>query len=264
VGTRSVTLLLVEDDPIIAMSEKMDLERFGYVVRHVLTGEGAVEAIRSDTPWIDLILMDIDLGKGIDGTEAAVRILRHRDVQIVFLSSHTEPEYLEMVEKITSYGFVQKGRSIRALDTTIRMALRLYNALQERERVQNELLETERKYRYLFENMTEEVHLWRVVRDDAGQIVSWRLVDANPVALRAWGRTRDEVIGKRPEEIWPDTDPVRLFKPIVEKVFADRSVYTWEESFPGTNQVLLMSTVSFGEYFFSVGRDISRFRTDGA
>lgn len=263
-GTQSKTLLLVEDEPIIAMAEKLELEGFGYVVLHVVTGEEAVHAIRSDNPRVDLILMDVDLGTGIDGTEAAVQILRDRDVPIVFLSSHTEPEYLEMVEKITSYGFVQKGWSIRALDATIRMALRLHDALRERERVQNEPLDSERKYRHLFENMTEEVHLWKVARDDAGQIESWRLVDVNPVALQAWGRTREEVIGKRPDEIWPGTDPIRMFKPIVEQVFSERSVYTWEETFAGTNQVLLMSTVSFDEYFFSVGRAISKFKPTSA
>lgn len=256
----SKSLLLVEDNPIIALSEKMELEHFGYTVRHEMNGEAAVAAALEESDRFDLILMDIDLGKGIDGTEAAMRILNHVDIPIVFLSSHTEPEYLDRVEKITSYGFVEKGGAIRALDTTIRMALRLFDARQERDRIQNELLESERRYRSLFENLTEEVHLWKVIRDDAGAIISWRLIDANPVALSAWKRKRDDVIGKRSEEIWPEADPIGLFKPIVQEVFSERSVYTWEQRFSGTNQILMMSTVSFDEYFFSVGQDISRFK----
>lgn len=253
-------LLLVEDNPIIALSEKMELEHFGYTVRHIMNGEAAVAAALEGSDQIDLILMDIDLGKGIDGTEAAMRILSRADVPIVFLSSHTEPEYLDRVEKITSYGFVEKGGAIRALDTTIRMALRLFDARRERDRIQNILLESERRYRYLFENLTEEVHLWKVLRDDAGAIISWRLIDANPAALSAWKRERDEVVGKRSDKIWPEADPIGLFKPIVEKVFSERSNYTWEQRFSGTNQILLMTTVSFDEYFFSVGQDISRFK----
>lgn len=256
----SKRLLLVEDNPIIALSEKMELEHFGYTVRHVMNGEAAVAAALEGAALIDLILMDIDLGKGIDGTQAAMRILSQVDIPIVFLSSHTEPEYLDRVEKITSYGFVEKGGAIRALDTTIRMALRLFDARRERDRIQNILLESERRYRFLFENLTEEVHLWKVLRDDAGAIISWRLIDANPVALSAWKRERDEVVGKRSDEIWPEADPIGLFKPIVEKVFSERSVYTWEQRFSGTGQILLMTTVSFDEYFFSVGQDISRFK----
>jgi CheY-like chemotaxis protein len=36
--------------------------------------------------------MDINLGEGIDGTECAELILKERDIPLVFLSSHTEPE----------------------------------------------------------------------------------------------------------------------------------------------------------------------------
>lgn len=39
--------------------------------------------------------MDIDLGKGIDGTEAAQRILKFCEVPVVFLSNHTEKEIVE-------------------------------------------------------------------------------------------------------------------------------------------------------------------------
>src|SRR5512142_2427202 len=41
---------------------------------------------------------------------------------------------------------------------------------------------SEEKYRSLFLNMSEEVHFWRVVHDERGGAVAWRLVDANPPA----------------------------------------------------------------------------------
>ena len=45
----------------------------------------------SNPSLIDLILMDINLGSGMDGTQAAEQILRTNDIPILFLSSHTEP-----------------------------------------------------------------------------------------------------------------------------------------------------------------------------
>jgi len=57
-------LLLVEDEAIIALAEKRSLERFGYQVENVLTGNQAVERCLRD-PQIDLVLMDIDLGSGM-------------------------------------------------------------------------------------------------------------------------------------------------------------------------------------------------------
>jgi CheY-like chemotaxis protein len=81
-------ILLVEDEILIAMGKKQELEKYGYIVQHTSTGEKAV-IIANKSIKIDLILMDIDLGKGIDGTEAASLILKERDIPIVFMSSHT-------------------------------------------------------------------------------------------------------------------------------------------------------------------------------
>jgi len=123
------TILLVEDEVIIAMSEKLLLEKYGYYVLHVITGEQAVQAITDNNLLpIDLILMDIDLGSGINGSEAAEQILKHRNIPIVFLSSHTERDIVEKTESITSYGYVVKNSGIVVIDASIKMALRLYEA----------------------------------------------------------------------------------------------------------------------------------------
>ncbi|MDA3940326.1 MAG: response regulator [Spirochaetia bacterium] len=91
----------MEDEVILAMSAKMSLEKYGYSVITIITGNKAIEAVKS-TPGIDLILMDIDLGKGIDGTQAAEMILKDHDIPVIFVSSHTEPQNVEKTEKITS------------------------------------------------------------------------------------------------------------------------------------------------------------------
>ncbi|GAB1456023.1 hypothetical protein MASR2M48_13300 [Spirochaetota bacterium] len=123
------TILLVEDEAIIAMSEKRQLEDYGYAIQTVDTGEDAVEAINT-MPEIDLVLMDINLGGGIDGTEAAAIILASHDIPIVFVSSHSKREIVEKTEKITSYGYVVKNSSITVLDASIKMAFKLFEANQ--------------------------------------------------------------------------------------------------------------------------------------
>jgi DNA-binding NarL/FixJ family response regulator len=75
--------------------------------------------------------MDIDLGGGIDGTQAAEAILKERDIPIVFLSSHTDPEVVGKTEKITSYGYVVKSSSMTVLDASIKMAFKLFAARME-------------------------------------------------------------------------------------------------------------------------------------
>ena len=126
------TILLVEDEAILAMSEKLQLEKYGYEVALALSGQEAVRIAHADED-IRLVLMDIDLGDGMDGTEAAAIILKTRKVPIVFLSSHTEPEIVETTEKITSYGYVVKNSGMTVLDASIKMAFKLFHATRELE-----------------------------------------------------------------------------------------------------------------------------------
>jgi len=130
----------VEDEAMIAFAEKRALENYGYVVLHALSGESALEMIRSNSD-IQLILMDIDLGKGIDGTVAAELILKEIVIPIVFLSSHTEPEVVEKTERITSYGYVVKNSSVTVLDASIKMAFKLFESQRTVEKT-TQLLES--------------------------------------------------------------------------------------------------------------------------
>jgi two-component system, sensor histidine kinase PdtaS len=131
------TILLVEDEVLIAKAESMMLERHGYSVRAAYSGEAAIEAAGS--PAVDLVLMDIDLGRGIDGTEAAERILAARSLPVLFLSSHTERDIVERTQGITSYGYVVKNSGETVLLASIAMAFRLFEARQQNQRKAEEL-----------------------------------------------------------------------------------------------------------------------------
>ncbi|MCF7939550.1 MAG: PAS domain S-box protein [Spirochaetales bacterium] len=126
----SKKILLVEDEALIAMSQAKVLKKHEYEVVTAYSGEKAIEAVDSD-PEISLILMDIDLGKGMDGTEAAQEILKKQELPIVFLTSHSEKEYVDRVKKITNYGYVLKSSGEFVLVESINMAFHLYEAHKE-------------------------------------------------------------------------------------------------------------------------------------
>lgn len=181
----SRTILLVEDDALIAMAEKKTLEKLGYTVITALSGEKAIDLVNEDES-IDLILMDIDLGARIDGTEAARIILQERDMPVVFLSSHTEPEVVALTEKITSYGYVVKNSGTTVLDASIKMAFKLFEAKQKlteeltaRKETEAALLESEEKFRALFEKGPIGVAYHEMVYDDEGKAVDYRFLNAN-------------------------------------------------------------------------------------
>ena len=126
-------LLLVEDEAVIALAEANVLRNAGYEVDIVHTGEKSVEAVRADLS-IDLVLMDIDLGPGLSGPEAASRILELRSLPIVFLTSHSEREMVEKVRAITRYGYVIKNSGAFVLLSSIEMAFELFDAHRETSR----------------------------------------------------------------------------------------------------------------------------------
>ena len=135
-------ILLVEDEALIAIAQKKILENHGYIVLTASSGEKAV-SLADTEPDIDLILMDINLGDGIDGTEAAARILEHHDIPLVFLSSHTEREVVEKTEGITSYGYIVKNSGEMVLAASVKMAFKLFDAHR---RIQAQRMDIEAAY----------------------------------------------------------------------------------------------------------------------
>lgn len=126
-NTRQKTILLVEDEALIALDETSTLEDYGYAVITASCGEDAIKIVDSGNR-VDLILMDINLGEGIDGTETAKRILEKHDLPLIFLSSHTEREIVNKTEGITSYGYIVKNSGETVFIQSIKMAFRLYDA----------------------------------------------------------------------------------------------------------------------------------------
>ena len=178
--SKSKTILLVEDEAIIALSHKKKLNKYGFDVVTADTGEKAVEIARSDA-LIDLVLMDINLGDGIDGTEAAEIILKIRNLPLVFLSSHTDQEVVDKTDGITSYGYIVKNSGETVLAASIKMAFRLFEANEKLKNATAALKESEEKFRQITESMGEV--LWLRSKDNA------EILYISPTYEKVWGQS---------------------------------------------------------------------------
>ncbi len=236
-------ILLVEDEPVISLIESAILKKGGYNVKTVPSGEKAIDLISGGGNF-DLILMDIDLGKSMDGTEAAERILQIKEIPVLFLSSHTEPEIVKKTEGITSYGYVVKNSGDTVLLASIKMAFRLYyEKLQVREHKdrlqslneeleaaneelnaameeleasneelissQHEIAVTEERYRRLFTSSNDGVCVHELIYRD-GKASDYMILDANDVFESATGLRKSDVAGKLASEIYGTGNPPYL------------------------------------------------------
>lgn len=141
--TTKKSILIVEDQSLIALSTQQTLERFGYTTTIADTGEKAItDALGNKN--IQLVLMDIVLGSGIDGIETAKKILEKRDMPIVFFTNYLEEEYINKVKHITRYGYIPKISSPTFLKSYIEMTFQLFEANQEILRGREALIKKER------------------------------------------------------------------------------------------------------------------------
>lgn len=171
-------IVLVEDDNIIAFSQAKFLREKGFDAVTCSSGEESIELISSD-PDINLILMDIDLGKGIDGIAAAERIALIRDIPVVFLTAFSDEETISRVNGAARYGYVVKNSGNPVLLSAINMAFRLFDAARI-------LRESEEKYRFIADNSTDIIS-----RMDA----SGKIIYMSPICRTVTGHDPDELLG---------------------------------------------------------------------
>ena len=186
------TILLVEDEPVTSIVEKNILEKHGYNVITADTGGKAIETVEA-TPSIDLILMDINLGSGMDGATAAEKILKTHDLPLIFLSSHTEREVIEKIEKITSYGYIVKTSGNTVLIASIKMAFRLFEAQMKNKEQAQMLRESERNLSMTLKSIGDAV----IATDTEG-----RIVRMNTVAEQLTGWNMGEALGRPLDEVF--------------------------------------------------------------
>ncbi len=143
------SILVVEDEVIVAEDVRRRLEEMGYRVTGVVSrGDQALTLVRRTHP--DLVLMDIGLKGTVDGIEAARSILDEADVPIVFASAYSDDATLRRAKTIDPFGFVLKPFDERELRTAIEIGL--YKHATERQ-----LRERETLYRSLVELSTDGI-----------------------------------------------------------------------------------------------------------
>lgn len=106
-GRRPVTILVVEDEAIVARDIQRTLDDLGYdVLTPAATCEDAI--LRASERCPDLVLMDIRISGERDGIETAEILRRRFRVPVVFLTAYADDVTIERAKRAQPYGYLLK------------------------------------------------------------------------------------------------------------------------------------------------------------
>jgi CheY-like chemotaxis protein len=117
------SILVVEDDGLIALRSQELLTKSGYIVPDLFaSGEEVLEYLESAV-LPDLILMDIGLSGVLNGIETARKVREKYDIPVIFLSAYSNDQRIADAKDVSPYGYIIKPFVEHQLLGCIRNAL---------------------------------------------------------------------------------------------------------------------------------------------
>jgi len=119
--TQKITILIVEDEPIVVECLQRLLEYHGFnVVGSCDKGIDAISKAKELQPQI--ILMDIMLKDSISGCDAALEIRKCIDTKIIFLTGYSSNDIINYVASSDADGYIMKPYLEKQILATIALA----------------------------------------------------------------------------------------------------------------------------------------------
>ncbi len=120
--TPAVSILIVEDEGIIASNIGSNLRRAGYGIAGMAScAEEAFEILSRSRP--ELMLIDIHLSGSMDGIELARRFHEQFGIPFIYLTAHSNSETLERARETGPSGYlikpVQQNSLLRFIEDTL-------------------------------------------------------------------------------------------------------------------------------------------------
>lgn len=149
-------ILIVEDEPILAMDLSDSLETEGYCVVGVANnGRKALELFQ--TQPVDLLICDIRIKGDWDGIETVRQLTAERPVPVIYLTAFNDRDTLDRAKQTYPAAFLTKPCQLPSLRTAVELAihnatLRTAPALTERDVSGREALLQINNYFYIKQN----------------------------------------------------------------------------------------------------------------
>lgn len=130
-------VLIADDEAVIRMGLRTMLEDKGHqVVATATDGASAIQMMRTERP--EVILLDIKM-PGMDGLEAARRIMQERPTPVVMLTAFSQRDLVNEAREAAVFGYLVKPVKEDLLDATLDLAMTRFKEWQKMQRQAQDL-----------------------------------------------------------------------------------------------------------------------------
>lgn len=122
-------VLIADDEAVIRLGLRTMLEDKGHkVVGAATDGASAIQMVRTERP--EVILLDIKM-PGMDGLEAARKIMQERPTPVVMLTAFSQRELVNEAREASVFGYLVKPVKEDLLDATLDLAVTRFKEWQK-------------------------------------------------------------------------------------------------------------------------------------
>jgi len=208
--TRPIRILYMEDDPGLARLFQTKLERAGYMVDIARDGAEGLDMVEAG--FYDLVAVDQAMPR-YEGLEV-IRILASRGPlppTIMVTAAGSEHVAVEAMRLGVSDYLVKdaEAKYLDLLDPVIQHILRQHQLIEEKQRAEEALRESEARYRGLFDGVP--VGLYQSTPDGD-------LIDANPALMEMLGYPDEEtLLAANVAQFYVDPDDRRRWRELMDR-----------------------------------------------
>ncbi len=193
---KPLRVLIIEDSEDDVALVLRELRRGGYQpeFERVETAAGMRKAL-AQQQW-EVIICDYSMPAF--NAPTALKLLKESgiDIPLIIVSGTIGEDTAVEAMKIGAHDYIMKG-NLRRLVPAIERELREAESRRAKKRAEEELRESENKFRELFHNANDAIFLNEVTED--GRI--HKFLEANEIACRSLGYSRDEFLGMSLDQI---------------------------------------------------------------
>lgn len=114
--------------------------------------------------------------------------------------------------------------------------------IEEKNRIQRELTTSRNLYQGIFHNLSEGFAYNKIIFDKEGNAVDYVFLETNKAFAKFYGWKRNELLGKRATEVFPDA--IESWLPLFERVVKEGTTLRLKHHFIEENKWITISAFS--------------------